>query len=112
MRRALEQLTMAPTMTLIDGLPIKTLAIAHVGIVDGDVLSASIAAASVLAKVTRDRLMEELDATYPEYGFRQHKGYGTPQHLDKLRAHGPCPIHRQSFEPVAASTALLKNISE
>jgi ribonuclease HII len=68
--------------------------------VGGDGKSLSIAAASVLAKVTRDRLMQTLDARYPEYGFARHKGYGTRQHLEALRRHGPSPVHRRSFAPV------------
>ncbi len=71
------------------------------GIVKGDAKSLSIAAASIIAKVSRDRLMIAYAAEYPEYGFERHKGYGTKQHLEALRKHGPCPIHRQSFAPVA-----------
>jgi ribonuclease HII len=75
-------------------------------VVGGDGLSLSIAAASVIAKVTRDRIMGELDARFPEYGFARHKGYGVKEHLAALRNHGPCPIHRRSFAPVArAQTA-------
>jgi ribonuclease HII len=70
--------------------------------VKGDSKSFSIAAASILAKVTRDRLMIEYDAKFPEYGFARHKGYGTVRHLEALVAHGPCPIHRHSFAPVRA----------
>lgn len=69
-------------------------------IIKGDAKSASIAAASIIAKVTRDRLMDEYDKIYPEYGFAQHKGYGTAQHIEALKKYGPCPIHRRSFEPV------------
>ena len=97
MRRALEQLTVLPEIALIDGnretdfgLPVKT-------VVKGDSLSANIAAASVLAKVTRDNLMLELAQQYPEYGFDIHKGYGTKAHYEALRKYGPCPIHRRSF---------------
>jgi ribonuclease HII len=67
--------------------------------VDGDAKSFSIAAASVLAKVTRDRIMRELHEVYPQYGFAEHKGYSTPQHLAAIERHGPCPIHRRSFSP-------------
>jgi ribonuclease HII len=101
MRRALAQLSVEPALVLLDGLPCRTLPIPHIGVVDGDALSASIAAASILAKVTRDRMMEELDGIYPAYGFRQHKGYSTPAHLERLRSLGPTPIHRRSFAPVA-----------
>ena len=67
----------------------------------GDGLSLSIAAASIVAKVTRDRMMVDAAREYPEYGFEKHKGYGAGEHLEKLRTHGPCPIHRKTFEPVA-----------
>ena len=97
MGRALEQLSVRPEIALIDGnretdfgLPVKT-------VVKGDSLSANIAAASVLAKVTRDNLMLELAQQYPEYGFDIHKGYGTKAHYEALRTYGPCPIHRRSF---------------
>ena len=97
MRRALEQLTVRPEIALIDGnretdfgLPVKT-------VVKGDSLSANIAAASILAKVTRDNIMVELAQQYPEYGFEIHKGYGTKAHYEALRTYGPSPIHRRSF---------------
>lgn len=97
MRRALDQLSVRPEIALIDGnretdfgLPVKT-------VVKGDSLSANIAAASILAKVTRDNLMVELAQQYPEYGFEIHKGYGTKAHYEALRTYGPCPIHRRSF---------------
>jgi ribonuclease HII len=70
-------------------------------LVGGDAISLNIAAASIIAKVERDREMEEMDRIYPEYGFAKHKGYPTPEHFAKLRLHGPCPIHRRSFAPVA-----------
>lgn len=97
MRRALDQLSMRPAIVLIDGnretdfgLPVRT-------IVKGDSLSANIAAASVLAKVTRDDFMLEQAQRYPQYGFDIHKGYGTRAHYEALRQYGPCPIHRRSF---------------
>ena len=97
MQRALEQLNIKPDLALIDGnrekdfgLPVKT-------VVKGDSLSANIAAASILAKVTRDNLMQEMAETYPQYGFEIHKGYGTKAHYAALREHGACPIHRMSF---------------
>lgn len=86
---------------LVDGLAVKGLPCEHNAIVKGDALSISISAASIIAKVTRDRIMQELDGKYPEYGFGQHKGYGTKQHLDALKKHGAAPVHRQSFRPVA-----------
>ena len=98
MRRAVEQLSLKPALVLVDGnrepefggIPVKT-------IVKGDSLSANIAAASILAKVTRDRLMEEMDQEYPEYGFAIHKGYGTKAHYAALLEYGPCSIHRRTF---------------
>jgi ribonuclease HII len=101
MRIAVAGLTMLPEHVLIDGLPVFPFPLPQTAIVDGDCLSLSIAAASVIAKVTRDRLMREFCALFPEYCFSQHKGYGTVLHLQKLHEHGPCPIHRRSFEPVA-----------
>ena len=102
MRRALTALVGPPaTHALIDGLPVRPFPLPHTALVKGDARSLSIAAASILAKVTRDRWMREADARWPEYGFAQHKGYATAGHLAKLFAHGPCPIHRRSFEPVA-----------
>ena len=100
MRRAVAALSVAPQHALIDGLPVRPFPIPHTALVGGDGLSLSIAAASIIAKVTRDRIMLEMDALYPDYHFSQHKGYGTAEHLDRLRAHGPCPIHRRSFLPV------------
>lgn len=100
MRRAVESLAVAPAMTLIDGRPVPGFPLPHRGLVKGDSLSLSIAAASVIAKVERDRLMEAHHRTWPIYGFDRHKGYGTAAHLAALRAHGPCPIHRRSFAPV------------
>ena len=100
MRRALTALSVPPDHALIDGRPVLPFPIPQTALVGGDGLSFSIAAASVIAKVTRDRLMVEMEARYPAYGFARHKGYGTALHLAKLRAHGPCAIHRQSFSPV------------
>jgi len=100
MRRAVGALVSTPDHVLIDGLPVHPFPIAQTALVSGDARSFSIAAASVIAKVTRDRIMVELDTRHPEYGFAQHKGYGTEMHLARLRVHGPCPIHRRSFSPV------------
>ncbi|MCP5521025.1 MAG: ribonuclease HII [Verrucomicrobiales bacterium] len=100
MARAIAQLDPPPEHLLVDGLPVRSLAPPQTALVKGDSLSCSIAAASVLAKVTRDRLMVVLDAVYPGYGFAQHKGYPTPAHLEALSRLGPCPIHRRSFAPV------------
>ena len=84
-------------MLFVDALKIKKVDIKQVSIIHGDALSVSIAAASILAKVTRDRIMQDYDKNYPEYGFSKHKGYGTKFHMDKLREIGPCEIHRKSF---------------
>jgi ribonuclease HII len=100
MNNALAQLQPAPEHALVDGRPVKTMTVPHTAIVQGDARSYSIAAASVLAKVTRDRLMLECDRQWPKYGFAGHKGYGTAQHLAAIAAHGPCPIHRHSFAPL------------
>ncbi len=99
MNQALDQLTPKPEHVLVDGLQIKWLPYAQTALVKGDAKSYSIAAASVLAKVTRDRLMREYDQAYPGYGFAEHKGYGTPQHLAAITKLGACPIHRKSFAP-------------
>jgi len=101
MQRAVEQIEPAPDHVLVDGKPVEGLTTSSTAIVKGDSLSLSIAAASVIAKVTRDRIMTELDVTYPHYGFARHKGYGTKLHLEALRKHGPSPVHRYSFAPVA-----------
>jgi ribonuclease HII len=101
MREAVRALSPAAEHALIDGLPVRDFPIAQSALVGGDALSFSIAAASVVAKVTRDRLMAEADRQFPEYGFAAHKGYGTAAHLDALRRHGPSPLHRRSFAPVA-----------
>ncbi len=102
MARAAQSLFPAPDFCLIDGLPVPDFPIASEGIVKGDGKSLSIAAASIIAKVSRDRLMLEYAEQYPEYGFERHKGYGTKMHMEALRKYGPCPIHRRSFAPVAA----------
>jgi ribonuclease HII len=101
MRAAIAALIAQPEHVLIDGLPVFPFPLPQTAIIDGDCLSVSIAAASVIAKVTRDRIMRDFCEKFPEYCFSQHKGYGTPLHLTKLHEHGPCPIHRRSFEPVA-----------
>ena len=100
MNNALAQLQPAPEHALVDGRPVKTMTVPQTAIVQGDARSYSIAAASVLAKVPRDRLMLEFDRQWPKYGFAGHKGYGTAQHLAAIAAHGPCPIHRRSFAPL------------
>lgn len=97
MRIAIQGLSLKPELLLIDAVNLKGTGIQVRPIIRGDALSVSIAAASVLAKVTRDRLMDEQDRCYPGYGFCHHKGYGTPEHYDALRSLGPTPIHRKSF---------------
>jgi len=99
MRLALAQLEPDIDHVLIDGKPVHPLSYPQTALVKGDARSYSIAAASVLAKVTRDRLMMEYDRQYPGYGFAEHKGYGTPAHLEAIRHLGRCPIHRRSFAP-------------
>jgi ribonuclease HII len=101
MREAWAKLDPRPVHVLIDGLPVPDFPCPQTALVGGDGISLSIAAASIIAKVERDRAMEALDSEYPEYGFAKHKGYPTREHFAKLRAHGPCPIHRKSFAPVA-----------
>jgi ribonuclease HII len=100
MRLALADLIVQPAHVLVDGPPIPLSSYSQTGIIRGDAKSACIAAASIVAKVTRDCMMEAMDREFPAYGFKQHKGYGTPEHLDALRRHGPCRIHRRSFQPV------------
>ncbi len=102
MNDALAQLSPSPEHALVDGLYVKSLHWPQTPLVKGDAKSYSIAAASVLAKVTRDRLMLESDRQFPHYGFAEHKGYGTPAHLAAIAAHGPCAIHRKSFAPMKA----------
>jgi ribonuclease HII len=93
------RLTPLPDHTLVDGPHIFSALYPQTAVIDGDAKSYSIAAASVIAKVTRDRLMADYHMQYPQYGFAEHKGYSTPQHLTAIQAHGPCPIHRRSFSP-------------
>jgi ribonuclease HII len=107
MRQAIEQLACLPDFILIDGMTIPRLNIRQEGIVDGDKLCLSIACASIIAKVTRDRIMADLDAVYPNYGLARHKGYGTRHHLDCLNQYGPSPIHRFSFAPVRETIRLI-----
>ena len=114
MNLALDQLQPSPEHVLVDGRPVKSMRFANTPLVKGDARSYSIAGASVLAKVSRDRLMREFDRLYPGYGFAAHKGYGTPQHLAAIQALGPCPIHRRSFSPfrvVATELELFDSVS-
>jgi ribonuclease HII len=100
MRRAVDGLRLVPKLVLVDGNRLPVLPMRAEAIVKGDALVAAISAASILAKVTRDRWCVEVDQQYPNYGFAQHKGYGTAVHLAALQAHGACPEHRTTFRPV------------
>lgn len=103
MRRAVAALPFAPEIALVDGkIHPKPFACTTRAIIGGDGISLSIAAASIIAKVTRDGLMDELARNYPVYGFERHAGYGTKQHREALAIHGPCPIHRRSYAPIRA----------
>ena len=101
MAQAVAALNPGADFLLVDGFMIRGCATPQKALIKGDRRSASIAAASIVAKVTRDRIMDEFDRAYPEYGFIRHKGYATAEHLDALRRLGPCPIHRRSFAPLA-----------
>ena len=107
MNDALSQLDPSPQHVLVDGNPVQTLALPQTAIVKGDSKSFSIAAASILAKVSRDRLMCAYHEQWPDYGFAGHKGYGTAAHLAAIETHGPCPIHRLSFAPLRTAQAEL-----
>jgi ribonuclease HII len=110
MRAALAALSVPPEHVLIDGLPVFPFPFPQTAIIDGDCISLTIAAASVIAKVTRDQMMRDFCARFPEYCFSQHKGYTTELHLTKLHEFGPCPIHRRSFEPVAQPLLALEGL--
>lgn len=110
MRRALEALPALPAHALVDGLPPSGMPCPFTAIVKGDARSLLIAAASVVAKVRRDRRLDEMDALYPGYGFAAHKGYGTREHLDALRRLGPCPEHRMTFAPVRDALEMLPGL--
>ena len=97
MREAVSKLDPQPDITLNDAVTIPDLTMRQVPIIQGDAKSTSIAAASIIAKVTRDRLMLEYDRQYPEYGFASHKGYGSQSHMEAIKKYGPCPIHRKTF---------------
>lgn len=104
MRRAVLGLKDNPVFVLVDGFKIPGLNLPQMPLIGGDGRSASIAAASILAKVARDRIMDSYDQLYPQYGFNRHKGYATPEHLSALKHYGPCPIHRAGFQPVREMT--------
>jgi ribonuclease HII len=104
MRRAVLGLKTKPGFVLVDGFKISGINLPQLPLIGGDGLSASIAAASILAKVERDRIMDNYDQIYPQYGFSHHKGYATPEHLSALKLYGPCPIHRAGFQPIKDMT--------
>ena len=101
MRVAIRNLSASPDFLLVDGMIIPDIIIPQQKIIDGDARSYTIAAASIIAKVVRDQIMEKYDKSYPHYGFAKHKGYGTKLHMQSLKKHGPCKIHRKTFAPVA-----------
>ena len=107
MKRAIEGLKVRPHYLMIDALTLPTVKLPQLALIGGDLISATIAAASILAKVTRDRLMVEIDTLYPEYAFSKNKGYGTSEHMQVLRRLGPCPLHRRSFAPVRRGTSAI-----
>ncbi|HET7438743.1 MAG TPA: ribonuclease HII [Nitrospira sp.] len=109
MHRAVAGLSPQPDCLLLDAISLLGCAIPTRSIIKGDALCLSVAAASIVAKVTRDRLMAEYHRLYPHYNFLSHKGYSTEEHLQQLATHGPCPIHRRTFEPVAQTVARLRD---
>ena len=109
MKRAVEGLGMTPDEVVVDGLHVPKISLRSRALVQGDRLMAEISAASILAKTARDAEMVAMHGRYPQYGFAQHKGYGTAAHMDALQAHGPCPIHRRSFAPVRAAALAAMN---
>lgn len=108
MQLAVDRLPVKPDHVLVDGRPVPLMGTRQTALVRGDSRSYSIAAASIIAKVTRDRLMLQLDAEYPQYGFAQHKGYGTAEHLAALDHYGPSPVHRRTFAPVRHAVELVQ----
>jgi len=106
MRRAVEGLSVTPTLAKIDGNRCPVMSVRSEAVIGGDALVPSISAASIIAKVTRDRMLLDLHERHPHYGFDAHAGYGTPQHLEALRTHGPCEHHRRSFAPVREAYVL------
>jgi ribonuclease HII len=99
---AIQQLSPTPNYLLLDAVKLRHISIPQKSLIKGDSLSHSIAAASIIAKTTRDKWMQQVHRKYPQYGFDQHMGYGVPAHLEALETYGPCPIHRRTFAPVKA----------
>lgn len=113
MTRAVGRLRIEPDLVLVDGRDVvPECRLPQQAVIDGDARMLSIAAASIVAKVVRDRIMTRLDRVWPDYGFAQHKGYGTPEHLDALDRHGPCPLHRYSFRPIGQTELDLDAVLE
>jgi ribonuclease HII len=112
MGRAIQALPSVPEYLLLDALELPAVHLPQRAIIKGDTLSVSIAAASVIAKVTRDRLMGDYHRQYPQYNFHTHKGYGTAEHLRMLAMHGPCAIHRRSFRPVGDAVRAMKQAAQ
>jgi ribonuclease HII len=108
MRRAVEGLRLRPQLVRVDGNRLPTLPMRCEAVVGGDATVPAISAASILAKVYRDRWCVEVDALYPQYGFARHKGYGTPAHLAAIARHGPCPVHRLGFAPVREAASRVR----
>ena len=111
MRRAVEALATIPTIALIDGNRSPVMSIRCHPIIEGDDKVHAISAASILAKTARDAALVSLHQLYPQYGFDQHKGYSTAMHMERLREHGPCPVHRRSFAPVRAAMGLGESLA-
>jgi len=111
MKRAVEGLRLKPVKVLVDGNRLPVLDMLSEAVIGGDAKVKSISAASIIAKVTRDRMLEKLHEEFPQYGFAAHKGYGTPEHLEALQVHGPCVHHRRHFGPVAATFATEEGMS-
>lgn len=97
MRKAIKDMGVEPDMVLVDAVTVPNIPYKQVGIIKGDAQSVSIAAASIIAKVTRDKIMIDIDKIYPEYGFASHKGYGSKAHIEALKKYGPSPVHRKTF---------------
>lgn len=97
MRKAIKDMGVEPDMVLVDAVTVPNIPYKQVGIIKGDAQSISIAAASIIAKVTRDKIMIDIDKIYPEYGFASHKGYGSKAHIEALKKYGPSPVHRKTF---------------
>jgi ribonuclease HII len=108
MRQSLSSLSIKPDFVLIDALTLPSIGIPQKGIIDGDNVSITIAAASIIAKVTRDRLMDQYQSEFPQYNFQAHKGYGTREHFDRIKEYGPCRLHRKTFRGVLGE-ALIGN---